>query len=131
MGKYIFGCGSIFFAIILFTACQQHGSSAAATEGGAKLFDQYCATCHQGNGIGGPAPQVGLNAPDIRQFTKSQSELEGIITHGFGRMPAFGDSISAANISMIAAYVATQIEKQASADMPSPNKANSINVPHN
>ena len=82
-----------------------------ATEDGARLYDHYCARCHLDNGIGGPAPGNGINAVDIRQFTKSKSELEEIIKNGFGQMPALGDSMSRENISMIAAYVVTQIEK--------------------
>lgn len=110
------------YTIVLITiglaACEPRHNSAdtsAATDGstgGARLFVDNCARCHQVTGQGGPAPG-GLPAPDIRQLTKSPAELRQIITFGFGKMPSFKDSISDAQISEIADYVAAQIERHA------------------
>ena len=98
------------FAVIAFSQCQQaHQSAESSTDPGAKLFVDNCARCHLVNGTGGPAPG-GMNAPDIRQFTKSPAELREIISNGFGKMPSFKDSISDESISKIAVYVATQVE---------------------
>ncbi|MBS1617543.1 MAG: cytochrome c [Bacteroidetes bacterium] len=90
------------------------GTSPASdgSAGGAQLFVDNCARCHQVTGQGGPAPG-GLPAPDIRQLTKSPAELRQIIIFGFGKMPSFKDSISDAQISEIADYVAAQIERHA------------------
>ncbi|MDB5284424.1 MAG: Cytochrome oxidase, cbb3-type, subunit [Bacteroidota bacterium] len=100
-----------FFVVILVTRCDRpRPATENSPELGARLFVQYCAPCHQGNGIGGPAPGGGLNAPDIRQFTKSPAELEVIIKNGFGKMPSFKDSTTAENIAIITNYVATNVE---------------------
>ena len=96
--------------MIAMTRCQQRQNNNLASNEGGKLFDHYCARCHLGNGIGGPTPIPGLNAPDIRKSTKSAQELEAFISNGFGQMPAFADSTSKENIMLIASYVASQIE---------------------
>jgi mono/diheme cytochrome c family protein len=103
---------TLIAVLLLLTRCQQNQNNAViATADGAKLFDRYCVKCHLSNGTGGISAETGgLNSADIRQFKKTPAELEAIITNGFGKMPAFGDSTSKENISMIAAYVATQIE---------------------
>jgi len=101
---------NVVFTLLIFSQCQQTQRK-AATDDGARLFDHYCARCHLESGTGGPTPIEGVNAPDIRQFTKSKDELEEIIKNGFGKMPGFGDSTSRENISVIATYVSTQIEK--------------------
>jgi mono/diheme cytochrome c family protein len=105
----------ICFAVIMFTQCEQPRQTAdSSSDEGAKLFIHNCARCHLSTGAGGPAPgegvDGGINAPDIRQFTKTAPELQDIITNGFGKMPSFKDSISDENISKIATYVAAQIE---------------------
>ena len=103
--------------LLLFTRCQHKQYNAdvpAQTDDGRRLFDQYCVRCHLGNGGGGPSTEVGVNAPDIRQFTRSKADLVEIISNGYGKMPAFGDSIPKEDIPIIASYVATQIEKKAS-----------------
>ena len=111
MKNYLFLFLCFFSALLLITQCQQPRPTAeSSTDPGAKLFLTYCSRCHLGNGTGGPAPGGGINAVDIRQFTKSAAELETIIGNGFGQMPAFKDSLSNNDISVIANYVATQIE---------------------
>lgn len=107
---------NLAFAFFIFTQCQQTQNKAVANDEGATQFSHYCARCHLGNGTGGPTPIPGVNAPDIRQFTKSQTELEEIIKNGFGKMPGFGDSTSKENIAMIASYVSTNIEKTTEAN---------------
>jgi mono/diheme cytochrome c family protein len=112
MKKVVLFLSCIVFTVAVLNQCRQNQNNAAvANEDGARLFRTYCATCHLANGTGGPAPQAGLNAPDIREFTKSKAELIDIISNGFGKMPSFKDSTSDENISMIATYVATQIER--------------------
>ena len=104
----------IILCAFLFNQCRQpRVSPQGSSKKGAKLFLQFCSGCHSDKGIGGQAPGQ-LNAPDIRQFTKTPSELELIIINGFGKMPAFKDSTSADNIAQIANYVAAQIENRTS-----------------
>jgi mono/diheme cytochrome c family protein len=104
-----------FFPLLcaaLTTQCQQpHPRAEVSSDEGAKLFVHYCAGCHLGNGSGGQTvPGGDMEAIDIRQMTKTAPELVSIISYGFGKMPGFKDSTSTENISMIADYVATQIE---------------------
>jgi len=103
--------GFIFFAVIVCTQCAQKQSSTYTADTGHKLYDHYCTPCHLGTGQGGPAPGSGIPAPDIRKMTKSEAELQQIITNGFGKMPAFADSTSQQNISLIAAYVVNEVEQ--------------------
>ena len=113
MKKIVFGSFVIGFTLLLFTKCQQRTNN-IVTDNGEKLFVNYCAGCHRSNGMGSPTTDLGVNAPDIRKFTKSKSELIGIISNGYGKMPAFGHTTSQDTISMIASYVATKIEGSSS-----------------
>ena len=102
----------IFFTIVLLTHCQNpHKSAETSTDPGAKLFVKYCSNCHLSNGSGGQiVPGGDMAAVDIRTFTKTVPELSLIIKNGYGKMPAFGDSISAENITVLADYVSRDIE---------------------
>jgi mono/diheme cytochrome c family protein len=106
---------NIIVSIIILTQCQQKQNVPVTQEDeGKKLFEQYCVRCHLEAGNGGPTPTMGVDAPDIRQSIKSQPELVAFISNGWGKMPSFKDSTSDENISMIATYVATQVEKHSS-----------------
>ncbi|HWB64477.1 MAG TPA: cytochrome c [Chitinophagales bacterium] len=110
MKKFIVLMAAISGLLVL-SQCWQHRSKAVTQDEGAKLFGDYCAGCHSITGRGGPSQIPGFNAPDLRKFKKSQAELEQIISNGYGKMPAFADSASTAEIAMIAQYVATDIEQ--------------------
>ena len=120
-------CIGVFFIAMLVTQCQQPRQNAETLpDPGAKLYLQYCAGCHLGNGSGGqPTPGGGISSADIRQFTKTSPELMAIITNGFGEMPALGDSTSSENISLIANYVASQIELHQGTSGNAPGQNNS------
>ena len=114
MKKILFRSLGLFLTVFLICRCQQPRPAAtASSDEGAKLFVANCSRCHQSTGGGGAAPGNSVNAPDIRQFTKSASDIDSIISYGYGQMPAFKDSLSGENISQIAAYVASQIEYHA------------------
>jgi len=111
MKKLLTNSFGILVTVMVTTQCQQPRQSAdSSTDTGARLFVHYCSRCHLSNGSGGPAPGNGLNAVDIRQFSKTAPQLQAIISYGYGQMPAFKDSISDGDISAIANYVSTQIE---------------------
>jgi mono/diheme cytochrome c family protein len=110
MKKVLF-MGFTFFAVLVCTRCRHKQQNAYTDDTGHKLYDHYCAPCHLGTGQGGHTPGLGIPAPDIRKMTKSEAELQQIITNGFGKMPAFADSTSQQNITMIAKYAANEIEQ--------------------
>ncbi len=107
MKKIIFST-YVVTAVLIATCCQQ--KKTAATTEGKRLFDHYCARCHLANGSGGPTPIPSVEARDLRKIEKTKTEIAVVITDGFGKMPAFADSTSQQNISLIASYVASQIE---------------------
>lgn len=82
------------------------GGDAAAGQG---IFAQRCASCHGQAGAGGRSFAL---AP-ARDSLKSSSEADfienmtNIITHGKGRMPAWGDTgrLNAEQISNVVAYI--------------------------
>jgi len=117
MKKLLFPSLGLLFAAFVFTQCQQpHSTAETSPDPGAKLYLQNCSRCHGDVGMGGPAPGTGINAIDIRQFTKSPAQLVEIINNGWGQMPAFKDSITPENVALIASYVATNIEKHPAAN---------------
>ena len=74
----------------------------AAAADGKALFTDNCGSCHTlsdagTSGIAGPAlVDAGLDAETVT----------GIVSSGRGGMPAFDDTLSAADIEAVAAYVA-------------------------
>lgn len=110
MKKVVF-IGFTLLAVLVCTHCTHKQQNNYTTQTGHQLFDHYCAACHLGTGEGGHIPGLGIPAPDIRQMAKSEAELEKIITNGYGKMPAFADSTSQQNITLIAAYAANEIER--------------------
>ena len=69
------------------------------TPDGAILYAQSCASCHGPGGTGGFAPA-------LLGTTLSTAQLVSITTSGAGAMPAFGASLTGAQIQAIADYVA-------------------------
>ena len=63
----------------------------------AALYSADCASCHGVNGEGG----IG---PDLRGITDA-TLVETQVKNGGGSMPAFGDKLSAEEISALATYV--------------------------
>lgn len=120
MKKLLLGSAAIILALAL-TQCWQRGNNVSTGMGtttgttidqGAKLYGEYCSRCHQLGGEGGlPTTKPGIDAPDIREATKSEQQLVAFISNGWGNMPSFKDSMPDESISMIAQYVVTHIEK--------------------
>jgi len=78
------------------------------TPSGSQLFTENCAACHAGGGNlirrGKTLKQKALK----RYGYQEASAIVNIVTVGKGAMPAFGDRLSAEEISAIAQYVQTQ-----------------------
>jgi mono/diheme cytochrome c family protein len=80
----------------------EESNTAAAT------FAQRCSACHAADGGGATVVGKSANIPDLRspQVQKqADADLEEIIAHGRGTMPAFGTSLSKDEIQGLVRYV--------------------------
>ncbi|MGB9402488.1 MAG: cytochrome c [Candidatus Acidiferrales bacterium] len=87
---------------------------ARAQSEAAKVFKAKCTLCHGEDGSANTPTGKALKAKDLRSDEvqkKSDAELEGIITKGLGKMPAFGSKLSADTIKSLVAYI-RQISKK-------------------
>jgi mono/diheme cytochrome c family protein len=74
----------------------------------AKVYKTNCALCHSADGSGDSASGKALKAKDLRSPEvqgKSDAELTEVITKGKGKMPAFGQKLSADVIKSLVAYI--------------------------
>jgi mono/diheme cytochrome c family protein len=83
--------------LALLAACGD--APAGDVDNGKALYDANCAGCHgaDGNGVGGNPSIVG----------ESGAEVSETIRNGKGSMPAFGSTLSDAEIADVRAYVET------------------------
>ncbi len=80
---------------------------ASATAAGTNVFAQNCSTCHtlkEANASG----QVGPNLDDLRP---DEDRVKRQVTNGGGGMPAFGGTLSDAEIDAVAKYVSSNAGK--------------------
>jgi cytochrome c6 len=79
-------------------------SLAGAAHADAALFAQKCASCH---GKDGKPSAVGqkMGAKDLTAVKESEKELEGIITNGKGKMPAYKEKLTPDQIASLAKYI--------------------------
>lgn len=93
-------------SIVLFaTACR---SALAADTDAASLFKSKCVQCHAENGSGNSPSGKALKAKDLRSpeiQSKSDSELEDVITKGQNKMPAFGQKLKPEQIQQLVGYL--------------------------
>ena len=74
----------------------------------AKVYKTNCALCHAADGSGDTASGRALKAKDLRSPEvqgKSDEDLAEVITKGKGKMPAFGQKLSADVIKSLVAYI--------------------------
>ncbi|WP_299492168.1 cytochrome c6 PetJ [Acaryochloris sp. IP29b_bin.137] len=84
---------------------------AADAGAGAGVFNANCAACHAG---GNNVVQADKTLKSDALAANGMDSAEAIInqvTNGKGGMPAFGASLSAADIENVAAYVLAQADK--------------------
>jgi mono/diheme cytochrome c family protein len=105
MGRIFFRIApaSIFIcaAILALPFCLKADNDAA------KVYKTNCALCHAANGSGDTSSGKALKAKDLRSPEvqgKSDAELAEIIAKGAGKMPAFGQKLSADVIKSLVAY---------------------------
>ena len=98
------------FCIALALAAFNINRSSAAAATGADTFKSKCATCHGPDGSGSTAMGQrlkvrDLTSPDVQK--QSDADLTAIITNGKPPMPAYGKSLSSADIHELVAYIRT------------------------
>jgi mono/diheme cytochrome c family protein len=70
---------------------------------GQRLYQQFCLYCHGPNMV-----NAGANAYDLRRFPRDQRErFDTAVTTGQGRMPGWGDVLTADELHALWAYVST------------------------
>ena len=94
--------GFLFCAACLMCAGSSQAQNAAAT------FKAKCAGCHGADGKGntGAGKALGVHdftSPAVQKMT--DEELTEAVTKGKNKMPAYGSSMSAAEIKDLVAYV--------------------------
>jgi outer membrane protein assembly factor BamB len=92
------------------SAASTSGSSAAKStatavslKAGMKVFSSTCAACHTLAAAG----STGTVGPNLDQLKPSDALVVHQVTNGGGGMPAFGSSLSKAQIQSVAKYVST------------------------
>jgi mono/diheme cytochrome c family protein len=79
------------------------GASAATLKAGMSVFESTCASCHTLAAAG----STGTVGPNLDQLKPSDALVTHQVTNGGGGMPAFGTSLSKAQITAVAAYVSS------------------------
>ncbi len=90
----------LLIAAVMFCGSMAFGADAAAN------WSQHCASCHGKDGSGGTTMGKKLG---VKDYTKEQgfsdAEAAKAIKGGSGKMKAFGDKLSDADIKALVAYV--------------------------
>jgi len=71
----------------------------AATEAGAQVYEEHCATCH-----GEKLRSTGA-MPDLRDLPDDKARFEKMVLEGRGQMPAWQGIVSPQEIDQLWAYV--------------------------
>jgi glucose dehydrogenase len=86
------------------TSTSGGGSSAAVSvKAGMSVFESTCASCHTLAAAG----STGTVGPNLDQLKPSDALVIHQVTNGGGGMPAFGSSLSKAQIASVAAFVSS------------------------
>jgi mono/diheme cytochrome c family protein len=105
---------AVFVVVMLFVAEPEHSTAAAKAgvnvynpetgalpAGGAEIFAARCSGCHGADGGGGAGPRLAGKVAD--DFPDVEDQI-AFVTKGKGGMPAFGGSLSAADIRAVVEY---------------------------
>lgn len=97
---------AILFSTLMLLTFSQRAASAAETDQGQKLYQQYCSSCHGKDGKGGGpvTPYLKIKVPDLTQLKKKHkgvypldyvmSTIDGrraVRAHGDREMPVWGE----------------------------------------
>jgi len=78
------------------------GGEDAAAPGGKVVFTDNCGSCHTLSAAG----TSGSVGPNLDDTSLDAAAIEGVVSDGSGTMPAFGDKLSADEITAVAEFVA-------------------------
>ena len=95
-------------SLVFAAACPAVSRLSAAPASGADTFKAKCATCHGQDGSGSTAMGQKMKVRDLRSpevQKQTDDELTAIITHGKPPMPAYGKTLTAAEIHQIVVYL--------------------------
>jgi cytochrome c5 len=85
------------------TASGGGNSAAVSVKAGMTVFDSTCASCHTLAAAG----STGTVGPNLDQLKPSDALVVHQVTNGGGGMPAFGSSLSKAQIQSVALFVSS------------------------
>ena len=89
-------------------------SSPVFAQGGADTYKAKCVICHDADGLGSTSVGKSLKIVSFKDpavVKSSNAALETIIKNGKNKMPAFGSSLSDAQIVAVVEYIRT-LEKK-------------------
>lgn len=102
------------YAALLVVALAILCSSPAQADDAAAQFKTKCAVCHSPDGSGSSPTGKAMNVPDMRAAgtqKKSDADLDGIVTAGKNKMPAFKDKLTADQIKDLVAVIRGMAKK--------------------
>jgi mono/diheme cytochrome c family protein len=110
---------AVFVVVMLLVAEPEHSTAAtkgsvnvynpqtgALPAGGAEIYVTHCARCHGSDGGGGTGPRLAGKVTD--DFPDIEDQI-AFVTKGKGGMPAFGNSLSDAEIRSVVEYTRTNL----------------------
>lgn len=80
----------------------------AAAPGAAETYKAKCASCHGPDGAGATSVGKAMKVRDLRSADvqkQSDADLQKVISDGKGKMPAYKDKLSVADVSSLVAYI--------------------------
>src|SRR5437870_289132 len=86
----------VMAGLIAIASCSKKTTPTATAIDGAAVFSNNCARCHGAEGI------KDSRTPNLQTIALDKAGLVNSITHGKNKMPAFGEKLSAAEISAVA-----------------------------
>lgn len=102
------GVGFIMLTSLTGFAGTDKPATGSGAKRGAAIFQERCITCHHKE-VGDTSPFGPPNLHGIlRQKTLTPAQAATIIKGGRNTMPAFGNTLSAAQINDVIAYLKTQ-----------------------
>jgi cytochrome c6 len=93
------------FSVVLVILAMMMVVPAFGQDKPADLFKAKCAGCHGADGSKSVMGSKPLNGPDVQKL--SAAEIDGAITNGKGKMPAYKGKLTEAQITELAGYVKT------------------------
>lgn len=97
-------------AVLILLAAYPVVVTAATTSDGPALYKSKCALCHGADGSGQTPVAKSMKIRDLRSDeVQKQTDLEltKIISGGKGKMPAFGQKLTNADVGALIAHIRT------------------------